>query len=976
MRTGRTWLLTAAMLTAAAPAARAQSATGTISGHVVDGQGLAVPGVTVTAASPNQQGVRNTLTSGNGDYIFALLPPGIYTVTFELSGFGSVTEQRDVAATQQVALDVTLKPASISEIVTVTGRSDTFVSTVQAATNFKAETLATLPTTRTLLAAVNLSPAVHGTGPSSNYTINGAMSFDNVFMLNGVQVQDNLRGTPFNLFIEDAIQETTITTSGVSAEYGRFGGGIVNAITKSGGNTFSGSFRDTLTNDTWRSTSPFGEPKTDKVVPAYEFTGGGPIVKDRTWFFGAGRLIDNQTTRTMGFTSLPYVFDDNEKRFESKITQSLGAGHSVNVAYTNIRRDQKNNAFPNAAGVMDVRSLQDRALPQDLLSVHYSGTLTSKFFVEGQLSSRHFTFAHDGAKTTDLIDGTVLVDRQRGERYWSPVFCGVCTSEKRDNTNVVLKGNYFLSTSNGAHTLVFGYDTFNDIRVANNHQSGSDYTVTGTTSIIRDGVVYPVFQSGDQTTSIAFNPIFVDSLGTAFRTHSLFFNDNLRYGNHVTFNLGVRWDKNHGADAGGNLVAKDSAFSPRLGVVWDPRGDGVWGVNASFSKYVTAIANSIADGGNAGGRPATFSWNYSGPAINTNPNGPLVASDQALRTLFAWFNGAGGVNLRPYRANPSVPGVNTQVDGSLDSPNVLETVAGVSRQLGARGTIRADVTYRTFHDFYASVLNVGTGKVTNTAGQSFDLTRLRNTNDLQRRYAGLATVVNYHLTRAVDVGGNYTLSRLWGDVNGENVGSGPTTFGFQFPEYFDESWNFPVGDLAADQRHRLRLFGSYRLPFGDRFGDVTLSGIEQIQSGTPYGAVGSVDTRPFVTNPGYLNPPANVTYYFTPRDAFRTDAMVRTDLALNYAHRLPGRGRHEVFAQAQLLNAFNQFQLIDVQGQNVNTNVLTRVTNGATYGLFNPFTTTPARGANWDLAPTFGQALAAAGYTLQRTFQVTFGVRF
>jgi hypothetical protein len=236
--------------------------------------------------------------------------------------------------------------------------------------------------------------------------------------------------------------------------------------------------------------------------------------------------------------------------------------------------------------------------------------------------------------------------------------------------------------------------------------------------------------------------------------------------------------------------------------------------------------------------------------------------------------------------------------------------------------------------------------------------------------------VNYHLNSVLDVGGNYTLSRLWGNVNGENVGSGPTTFAFQFPEYFDERWNFPVGDLAADQRHRLRLFGSYRLPFADRFGNVTLSGIEQIQSGTPYGAVGSVDTRPFVTNPGYLNPPANVTYYFTPRDAFRANALVRTDLALNYSHRLPGRGRHEVFAQAQLLNAFNQFQLIDVQGQNINTNVLTRVTNGATYGLFNPFMTTPVQGVNWDLGPTFGQALAAAGYTLQRTFQVTFGVRF
>jgi outer membrane receptor protein involved in Fe transport len=188
----------------------------------------------------------------------------------------------------------------------------------------------------------------------------------------------------------------------------------------------------------------------------------------------------------------------------------------------------------------------------------------------------------------------VLVDRQRGnERYWSPTFCGV-SDEKRDNTNVVLKGNYFLSTGRGAHNLVFGYDTFNDNRLSNNHQAGSDYTVAGTTSIIQGASVYPVFQSGDQTTFIQANPIFVDSLGTNFRTHSVFFNDSLRYSHHFSFNLGARWDRNQGADAGGNLVARDSALSPRLGMVWDLRGDGVWAVNASFSKYVTAIANSIA----------------------------------------------------------------------------------------------------------------------------------------------------------------------------------------------------------------------------------------------------------------------------------------------------------------------------------------------------------------------------------------------
>ena len=105
----------------------------------------------------------------------------------------------------------------------------------------------------------------------------------------------------------------------------------------------------------------------------------------------------------------------------------------------------------------------------------------------------------------------MITDRARGERYWSPTFCGVCVDEQRDNTEGVIKGNYFLSMKRTAHNLVFGFDTFDDKRVSDNHQSGSDYTVAGTTSIIRDGSVYPSFNSGDATTFIQYNPIFLSS---------------------------------------------------------------------------------------------------------------------------------------------------------------------------------------------------------------------------------------------------------------------------------------------------------------------------------------------------------------------------------------------------------------------------------------------------------------------------------
>ncbi len=123
-------------------------------------------------------------------------------------------------------------------------------------------------------------------------------------MLNGVDVNDNLFGSPQNLFIEDAIEETQVLTSGITAEYGRFTGGVVNAITKSGGNTFSGSYRTNLTNPRWTKQTPFelcdpavttasrqkAAPRPDTCRPPTKAPSAVPILRDRLWFFGAGRL--------------------------------------------------------------------------------------------------------------------------------------------------------------------------------------------------------------------------------------------------------------------------------------------------------------------------------------------------------------------------------------------------------------------------------------------------------------------------------------------------------------------------------------------------------------------------------------------------------------------------------------------------------------------------------------------------------------
>ena len=178
-------------------------------------------------------------------------------------------------------------PAAITETVFVVGgTADVLTQTAQVATNFKQDLVARLPTNRDINSYLLLAPAVHPTGPRGAYSIAGSVSYENLFLVNGVTVNENLRGQANDLYIEDAIQETNIATAGVSAEYGRFSGGVVNVVTKSGGNQFTGSFRETFTTtigatpceDTAIAADPRTKSPREQLVPTRS-TVGGPVLR-------------------------------------------------------------------------------------------------------------------------------------------------------------------------------------------------------------------------------------------------------------------------------------------------------------------------------------------------------------------------------------------------------------------------------------------------------------------------------------------------------------------------------------------------------------------------------------------------------------------------------------------------------------------------------------------------------------------------
>ncbi|HEX7671690.1 MAG TPA: carboxypeptidase regulatory-like domain-containing protein, partial [Polyangiaceae bacterium] len=332
------------------------SLTGTIEGVVKVGDNP-VPGVLVTITSSALQGKRTIATGTNGDYIFRQLPPGssrsgtAYTITFALSGMKTVQKTIDISLGGSTRQDATLEVSTAAAAVTVSGASIAAEQekTAVHSSTFSGETIQNLPVARTLDAIASLAPGLTTNTPNAGQlTISGAFAYDNKFLLNGVDINDNLFGTATNqLVIEEAVQETQVLTSNISAEYGGFSGGIINAITKSGGNAYSGSARVDFTNPDWQAYNP-NEAKNQvsrasDLSEAYSATLGGKIITDRLWFFLAARYISQTVTATLPITSESVSTPTTEPRLEGKLTGNINESHTLQFDYTYSNNKATNN---------------------------------------------------------------------------------------------------------------------------------------------------------------------------------------------------------------------------------------------------------------------------------------------------------------------------------------------------------------------------------------------------------------------------------------------------------------------------------------------------------------------------------------------------------------------------------------------------------------------------------------------------------
>ena len=891
--------------------ALAQNLTGSLRGTARLADGSAVPGVLVTASSSALQGQRTTTTSETGQWILRNLPPGDYTVTFELEGMATVQSSATVSLGQDTPVNVEMQVKAEEETIIVTGELASVLSSSEVSTTYDFETVNNLPIERNPDDIAALAPGLTQNTPNGGQvTISGGFAYDNVWLIDGVDANDNLFGTTNPVFIEDAIADLQVLTSGISAEYGRFTGGVINVITKSGGNEFSGTLRADLENEDWRDTTPLedenGTELVDDISEAYSATLGGYILKDRLWFFAAARDEESSGQGQFFSTGLPSPNNITEDRLELKGTVNIADKHQVQLTYTDREQTGVRPSFGFSSTPSTVRTRQD---PSDLQVGRYSGVLTSSLFAELQVSEKTFQFMNTHGLDADTTPGTQsFIDNSPffdffgsfGGHYHAPYFDGK-DPENRDNEQTSASLSYFLdSASAGSHDFKLGYEDFSSFRTGGNSQTPTDWVMSA--DVLTDANGDPILDSNNELTPVweagstgAWNWRGNRSAEIELNTQSIYVNDRWQLNDNWSFNVGFRYEDVKGESQAGTVTVDTDAFVPRLGASYDVRGDGKYRFDLTYAQYAGKYSESQFASNTDVGNPPGLLYFYTGPsgqgynfapAYDFNNNYVVISADDGTQNIFV----ADGVN----------------------SPIVDEITFGAGMELDRGGFLKFVYTTREYNDFVEDFTTQATGSTQvlvegNLAG-TFSNQLIDNSDIPTREYEAIQLIGRYRLSDNWTLDGNYTY-QLTNDGNFEGEGTntpGISSIIGDYPEILVASTHFPEGPLNDFAEHKLRVWTNYNLSVG-RAGSLNFGLLMNFDSGRVFSNTDTLSSptaqqQAILDSLGYVDGPSSQTLFFGERGGVEFDDALTFDLSVNY--QLPIWKDLDLWIKADLLNIF------------------------------------------------------------------------
>jgi len=602
-------------------------AQASVAGVVRDASGAVLPGVTIEVSSPALIEKTRTVVSGaDGQYRVIDLRPGVYTVTFTLTGFSTVRrEGLELSGSLNTTVDADMRIGAVEETITVAGETPLVdVQSVQRQWVLDKEIIDTLPTGRTtinvaaLIPGMTLSTTFSGEGQDvggntgevqQTLSIHGSRGGDMRRMVDGLSMQS--QGTSVSAFAANSgmIQEVTVDTAAGSAEQSA-GGVRMNIIPREGGNMFSGSLFLSGTNENLQSNNidddlrALGLVSTSSVKSNWEVNPafGGPLVRDRLWFFASGRSssVDNYIANSVANlnagdrNSFAFAPDTSVRGSRDTLWQN------VNARFT-WQMDSKNKVslFIDAqdrCSCIDSRALTSREASADfrfpwkrLVTATYSAPITSKILLEAGYAHKPEDwgyFTPEGLESFEQFVG--ITNQATGVFYRGPRPYFINSMRfKAELMDDSWRGA--MSYVTGAHAFKAGYQAHQGRTLGNYNMpvaANLSYTFNGLTPV-------SITQRAPYTaeTHVHDGGVYAQDRWTIDR---------------LTLNLGVRWDfysTNYPAQTLGPTVytpnrnvtfpAGDLAslndVTPKLGVAYDLFGNGKTALKASLSKYVEQL---------------------------------------------------------------------------------------------------------------------------------------------------------------------------------------------------------------------------------------------------------------------------------------------------------------------------------------------------------------------------------------------------